>query len=440
MNTIKRRVAVPFVSAVMALGVMGCDVTNPGPVQDEFLDLPESQQPLVNGAPRMLLVVVKNLGYSAALPAREIFPGGQTGNHGHEVIQQAGYFSEFDAPQWGNAQQARFIAESSIERFTRPGFTVAPAILAQTYTWAGYVNRVMGEHFCYAVFDGGPLEPGTRYFERAEQHFTRAIEVAAGNTALRNNALAGRAQVRLWLRKWAEAEADAKLLANDFSFSLIPGRDIETRNRIYFANANNPFRGYSIWKTWFELYYEQTGDPRTPWVSNPAIPFANAQLSGYGNVPWKNQAKYKDLDSPIRLASGREMRLIEAETRLARGDWQGAMELINGVRTSLKSDKGGAPLQPWVATSLEAAWTFLKRERAIELWLEARRFGDLRRWDDAKTPGLVDWPDYESVSVIFRENQRSRCFGITEAERDNNPNITEDPSTTPLWYPIGHRP
>src|SRR5206468_2140450 len=37
--------------------------------------------------------------------------------------------------------------------------------------------------------------------------------------------------------------------------------------------------------------------------------------------------------------------------------------------------------------SLDSAWSLLKLERALELWLEARRLGDLRRWITNNTPG-----------------------------------------------------
>ena len=37
-------------------------------------------------------------------------------------------------------------------------------------------------------------------------------------------------------------------------------------NDIFYANANSPYRGYTIWGTWHEKYYDETGDPRASYA------------------------------------------------------------------------------------------------------------------------------------------------------------------------------
>ena len=66
--------------------------------------------------------------------------------------------------------------------------------------------------------------------------------------------------------------------------------------------------------------------------------------------------------------------------------------------------------------------------RGIELWLEGRRFGDLRRWEARQTPGVLDWPNFEAASPIFSANPRARCFPIPRSEREANPNIPNSPT------------
>jgi starch-binding outer membrane protein, SusD/RagB family len=132
-------------------------------------------------------------------------------------------------------------------------------------------------------------------------------------------------------------------------------------------------------------------------------------------LPWYFQLQYEDYEASIRLASGREMRLIEAEIALLNGTWEAAIDYMNAIRATVISDETGAPLPALTAASATEAWTHLKRERGVELWLEARRLGDLRRWIDAGTPG---WQEDMSG--------RSVCFPIADSERQTNPNIPLD--------------
>src|SRR5690606_6580715 len=48
------------VSAAVLFATAGCEVVNPGPVSDEFLTLPASQQGFVNGSKQRLVEVVGN--------------------------------------------------------------------------------------------------------------------------------------------------------------------------------------------------------------------------------------------------------------------------------------------------------------------------------------------------------------------------------------------
>lgn len=406
----------------MFLVLTACEVTNPGAVQDEFLAEPASQQGLVNGSVRRLAEAVSWMAYTTALPAREIFPGGQTGAHGHDVLTQGGYFQPGSYGGYFNdAQQARYIAEQAITRFAEVG--ASDEMLYQAYLWAGYAYRTLGENWCEAVIDGSALQPGSVYFERAVENFSRALELA-DTEAERRAVLGGRAAAHVWLAQWDQALGDAAQIPDDYVFYLnLDQTDQDTENHIYFANANSPYRAFTVWQTFFEDYFTTTGDPRTGWTENPSIPFANAALSGYGQVPWLNQTKYRGRNDDHPLTRGLEMRLLEAEGALIDGNWEEAMTLINGVRTRNVSVTTGEPLEPWTATSLEEAWEFLKRERGIELWLEGRRLGDLRRWQAANRPGELDWPDFESVSPIFSDYEPSLCFDIPEAERDANPNV-----------------
>ncbi|SVA25635.1 uncharacterized protein METZ01_LOCUS78489 [marine metagenome] len=433
--TIRLRSTGKVTTVALSLAVLvGCDVTNPGPVLDEFLAVDASQQGLINGSIRSLAELVTYGAYTNALLAREVFPGGQTGAWGHNVTTQGGHILPGSyGNYWTDAVQARFIAETAIARFTDAG---APANkLYQAHLWAGYAYRVLGEWWCDAVIvstDPSNTEPGvfesgtTTYFNRAVTNFSAALGLAA-NADEKSAALAGRAAAYAQLGDWTNAAGDASQVPDGFVFQIETGGEASFggyMNHIYEA-VEGALRSHTQDFTWFKDYYTTTGDPRVPWRDHPLYTLATASLSGFpgGSVPFHPQAKYMARTSPMNLASGWEMRLIEAEAALEAGNWTAAMVIINAVHTRNISDNDGNPLPQWVAADATEAWTFLKRERYIELWLEGRRASDERRWAANGTPGSLDTPDFESQSVLFSANPRSYCFDIPDAERDSNPNL-----------------
>ena len=50
------------VLAILVAVVSGCDVVNPGPVNDEFLNLPSAHQAFVDGSQQKLIESINNVG------------------------------------------------------------------------------------------------------------------------------------------------------------------------------------------------------------------------------------------------------------------------------------------------------------------------------------------------------------------------------------------
>ena len=292
------------------------------------------------------------------------------------------------------------------------------AVVAQAYLWAGHSNRALGENMCDAVIDGGSKEPRAAFLTRAEAHFSKAIEVgtAAGTSAATTvtAAKAGRASVRVHLGNWAGAVSDAAGIATTFTYRMpyYNRGDQAEYNRIAWAGFQQPYKTHTVWGTWYETYFKATNDARVKWTDSGVK--GDGSVTGLGSVPFYKQAKHALRESPINLSSGREMRLIEAEDQLVKGNWQGAMTTINALRTS----SGVATL---TATSLTEAWTFLKRERGIEFWLEGRRLGDFYRWKAGNTPGALD--PKEVVGSASHLLGQDLCFPIPRGELDTNPNL-----------------
>jgi hypothetical protein len=436
--------------ALVAPFLGGCEVTNPGPVQDEFLNDATTHEGLVRGSERNLLIGSMRLFFAAATVSREVFPGGDINSHSPR-LQYGALPSDEMSEYWDNTQQARFIAEDAITRFANPDVTVDPEVEAQAHIWAGYANKLLGEYFCEVVFDGGAAEAPVNALTRAEANFTNAIGLAGATGAQMQAAYAGRAQTRVEMGDWSGAVSDAAMVDDDFVLGIEADEAfVATRNFIAFANFNENYRQYTYHFTYYfdDLgmgfgtgYYTNTGDPRIRWAEDPNFPVANASLPGYGNVPWSFDPDFP-LDDPIIMSTGTEMRLYEAENILltAPASFMNAIDIINDdVRAQFTSDNGGT-LAPWAAPAdAAAAGTIYKDEKMIDGHLRGRRFLDLRRWGgipgvagspviDA-TPGSYYWPDWgATLTSVFDDEPMATCFPIPDEERDINTNVQPEGS------------
>ena len=405
-----------------------CDlsVSNPGPMQDEVLDDPGAHPAVVVGAELALIQGLNMVTFFGSEAAKEYTQGGRI--HPIKLPPNPGQLDndeQLPDNAWNSAHQARWVAEAGVERL-RANMTdfARSALAARALVTAGYANRLLGENMCEAVIEGSAVQPRVRNLERAEGHFTEALAVAtaAGNASLANAAHAGRASVRLWLGNNPGAVADAAAVPRAFVYQaqFNPGTPNTRNNWVWYISSNTPYRAHSVVGTFFEGYFRSTGDPRASWGTDPRVPTAE-----FTTVPWLFQTKYTGETSPMNLSSGREMVLIRAEVALREGDWQQAMELINSLRQGLVSAHDSSPIPLATASNATEAWTALKRERAIELWLESRRLGDLWRWVENKTPG-----EMEDVSDRIR-----LCFPVARSELQTNPNIPLDhrSPTNPLF-------
>jgi starch-binding outer membrane protein, SusD/RagB family len=73
-----------------------------------------------------------------------------------------------------------------------------------------------------------------------------------------------------------------------------------------------------VWNTFYEDYYTDSGDPRTPWGETPTFRWVTPGWRCWTTSVrlWYFQLKHDQRESPHELSSGWEMRLLEAENRL----------------------------------------------------------------------------------------------------------------------------
>jgi hypothetical protein len=396
-----------MIVAIAAVAACDTAITNPGPVSDDQLDKEVALPAVVNGMARSLIRALNYIAYTGAGASHEIVASSNGGLFGITSRQAQGLLDpalDETNDHWVYAQQARWIAEDGVRRIraTLGDKFATSALAAQALVYVGFANRLLGENMCVAVIDGGPQQARAIYFEHAATAFTEAIDIArrTGDVQLESAARAGRASARVWLGDWAGAVSDAGLVPRTFVYQAhYTTVELDQYNRFFWANANQPYRNHSVIGTFYVMYYQTFADPRTPWKKDPAIP------NGVSGVPWYVQTKFSGRDSPINLSTGREMRLIIAESLLQGGDWQGSLSEINQLRTAVG-------VAPWTASGVDETWAILRRERGIELWLEGRRLGDLFRWNAAGSPG--DAPDTIG---------RHACFPIGQTELTSNPNL-----------------
>jgi len=430
---------------IVCLVLSSCDFTvqNPGPTPDKELNQEVAAPSVVAGMERAFAEAMNYIAYEGGAVSLEINAAGSIGQFGITAAERRGDLTPDEGDfTWELGQRARFTAEDGVERMRDvlgDQFS-SSELAAEALLWVGYSNRLLGENFCKAVIDGGEAQPNSEHFKRAEDAFTEALNIAqnAGNNRLERAALAGRAQINVNQGDWGDAVSDAQRVPADFEYEVPYYGDARAQyNRIYFANADSPYRAHTVADTYYgpdasssspgmgdldfspvdgSNYYVRTGDSRVPFETAP-----EKELGDTGNIIWYPQRKYDKRTSSITLASGDEMKLILAENELiTNSNRSAAMTIINNLRDTVPRDEteqvtGGTGVTNRSASTMAEAWKHLKHERGIELWLEGRRLGDRRRWINSdKVPNVHPKQDLPG---------RDYCWPISRTELDANPNV-----------------
>jgi starch-binding outer membrane protein, SusD/RagB family len=386
------------------------DVSNPGPQSDESLNSASAMAGLVTGMSFDLSRAMDATTQETAIMADELYHGGSYANEG--LFNRGIIRPDLVNGIWGDMHRARWVAESGIERMQNvlgEAFDTSP-LAARAYIYAGLSNRMLGELTCEAVIDGGPAEEFTTHFARAEEQFTNAITIAGRLTgAIRDSLLrvahGGRASVRAWQGKWADADADARLVPTNYVFSAFFSTNTGAENNDLVFETNNRLE-YTVYNTqWAQIFR----DPRVRWDTVKTTGGA-VQNGQDGRTPFFRQRKFDGLGADIPLVKGAEMLLLRAEGALRSNDVPGAMALINQARAFHSTTAN--PLAPLTATTPAEAWPILQTERGATLWIENRRLWDLRRWNAEPAPIKHTYLD-----------TRDKCIPISENERQSNPNL-----------------
>jgi starch-binding outer membrane protein, SusD/RagB family len=399
--------------ATSLLALAACnffDVSNPGPIDDEDLNNVNAMPGLVTGMSFDLSRGLDELNYDVTVIADEQY---HSGSYAEPGLFVRGIIRPEDVnDEWGEAHRARWVAESGIERMKDvmgADFDRSP-LSARANIYAGLANRLLGENMCEAVIDGSAPQDNKVHFSRAEAQFTEALRIAANLTgglrdSLSRAAYGGRAAVRAWQGKWADAVTDAQQVPTNYLFVAFYSTNTGPENNDLVVETNTR-REFTIYNTqWAQVFR----DPRVPWDTVKTTAGA-IQTGQDGRTPFFRQRKYVGNGADVPLVKGTEMLMLRAEAALRNNDVAGAMALINQQRAFYSTTAN--PLPALTATTAAQAWPILQKERGAVLWLEARRLWDLRRWNAEPAP----------IKNTFLDS-RDKCIPISENERLSNPNV-----------------
>ena len=254
-------------------------------------------------------------------------------------------------------------ASAKLAEWTDQQVPSRASLQAQAKAYAGYSYLLLGEGMCQVAFDGAAVQPPTAALTLAETRFGEAITFAqaSSNTDMLNLARVGMARTKMDLKKWSEAATFA---------SQVPA-----------AYNKNADRGQESNRRWNKLWRlaEQTGayTIATAYrdMNDPRVLVKDAGRGAFNSeVRLWVTTKYTGLVSPIRLASGIEANLIQAEALIQQNQVAQGMALINARRTAVG-------LTPIVALTQADAITAVIEERRKELSFEGgHRLNDLLRY------------------------------------------------------------
>ncbi len=447
-NRTIQRIRLAGLAALLAAGT-GCgglfNVENPGQIADADLNSPVAVPGLVAGMSNRLSTSMGNIGGNmvtySALVSGEMFHGGSyTWDEDPVGLTDPG--DNYLGTAWGAAQVARWVAEDGLRRMYEdsvlgPAEFAHNAYVARAYLLAALANRTLGEIFCDAVIDGGPVQSSTVYFDRGIGQADSAIivgQAAGGSTALSyvRAAYGVRASLKAWEGDWTGATADAQQVPASFIYNaafLLPNPDntfwyeTHTRNEYTVYNTFMSDSSYAVLEDMDGPAWQAShvNDPRAKWK---ILLNANGsqKVGQNGYTPAYQQNKYDVQTASIPMVKGTEMLMLRAEAALrqATPDIAGAYTLMNQARAVYAL--GTLTTAPDLAT----AWKDLHYERAATVWLEGRHLWDASRWYNESGP-------MHSEAMAGRD----QCLPASLSEVNANTNLAN--YRAGLTHPLHHR-
>lgn len=434
-----------------ALSTTACDmdkllsVESPNLIPAGPLESPANAALLVNGAAADFDCAFNSYAAVTGLISGELVDALQTASrwpyHQRTVLANQATYSTNSCTGLGLNQplQAARSAASNIRRLMG-GWTDAEVpnrqlLIARAAAYEGWSQLFLGEVFSETVFssvDGetvtwGDLITRSQALDSAITTLTLAITTATavGGTvadSIRIFALAGRARAQhtqAWIANATNpdltaARADAALVPAAFEWRVSASGTVPRRNNRIFQESRPTVTQQS---SSVGVYYRNNGRQTGTTTGDPRIPVQNMNRVSQGTaVPQWAQLKYLAVESPIAVATGREMQLLIAEAdRNGPNCATSTAVIINTFRT--------AGAQPAYAACVSSAADLaeIQDQRRRSLWLQGVYLADVIRYNLTVSPaagtptpwGQTYGPDQGSALLL----------PLPDVERFNNPNL-----------------
>lgn len=422
MHNLRRTFALGIVS-VFSLSMVGCDVDdffdvdNPTNLIAEDLDDPGLAEALGNSAETAVAGVYDDIEvWNAAMSDEAFLSGSGTFRIMIEEGITEGY-NQLTDDNYNSLAVARWIADNTTERSIALSSNPSSDIrVARGHFWGGFARMLLADHYVDVVYDGGPPRTPVQGIGDAIAKFQEAASIAqaAGDAefaAAATGAIARAYRSLYWedfhhgagggsnFQQAATAAAQALALDDDFRED---------------ANYQQPGSSSGFWGNFNSSVYVRIDpdwadmvDPVSG-VRDPRIQHSIQQgFSLRGNRPVYLQHKYADRSSDMPVSRADEARLIIAEYEAMFGSLAAAVSMINEVRS-------GVGLADFSSTDQAEIITQLKYERRVELWLENRRWQDMRYYEEIPDR----WNDASKAAGVHRR------WPVSQRERSTNPAYT----------------
>jgi len=371
--------------ALVVTAAAACDdflsVQDPGRFTDEALDSPSALNAVANGVEGDMWAVYDDFATFGGLMTDELQHTGTWSQWEDMDRGRIGPAIGTDNGVHRDLLFARTAAQKAQERFTRvmADSVNRTELMARVVAAEAWINLLMGMHACESP--PAPLEapvPDVEIFTRSIPIFTRAIDIAtaANSSEYVLFATAGRARANLFVDNLDAALTDAQQVPDDFVYAARFSETAVSNSIVSFAHYSRLKAGGldPLQQPKVDTIAQAMRDPFTGQLDS-RLPFTRQGRGADNTKIFYNQEKFTTLSDDVPMATGLEMRLIEAEVLMRQGNLPAAVEKINHVR-----QVAGLDAHSTEGLTPELVQDYLLWERFAQLYLEGHRMHDLARF------------------------------------------------------------